>query len=67
MRGTIYLGMAYPSIVISGATSPFQNMIALGLVSQPVFSFWLNSDATSTNGGELVLGGVDRSSDRWTI
>ena len=59
MRGTIYLGMAYPSIANSGATPPFKNMTTLGLVSQPIFSFWLNSDATSTNGGELVLRGVD--------
>ncbi len=35
-------------------------MLDQGLVKEPVFSFWLNSDATDQeNGGELVFGGVD--------
>jgi cathepsin D len=38
-----FLGLAYPMISISTATPPFQNMIKQGLVSSPVFSFWLNS------------------------
>jgi hypothetical protein len=34
-------------------------MLSQGLVTQPVFSFWLNRDASQENGGELVFGGVD--------
>ena len=36
------LGMAFPACSTSGATPPFQNMIQQGLVSQPVFAFYLN-------------------------
>jgi phytepsin len=36
------------------------NMLDQGLVKEPVFSFWLNRDATDQeHGGELVFGGVD--------
>ncbi len=36
------------------------NMLDQGLVKEPVFSFWLNRDATDNeHGGELVFGGVD--------
>jgi phytepsin len=35
-------------------------MVDQGLVEKPVFSFWLNRDATEEeNGGELVFGGSD--------
>lgn len=35
------------------------NMVAQGLVKEPVFSFWLNRNVNDENGGELVFGGVD--------
>jgi hypothetical protein len=36
------------------------NMLDQGLVKEPVFSFWLNHNASEEeSGGELVLGGVD--------
>lgn len=29
------------------------------LVAEPVFSFWLNRDPNSPEGGEMVLGGIN--------
>ena len=52
-------GLAFPEISIGRAVPPFQNMLAQGLVSEPVFSFWLNRQHPAGPGGELVLGGVD--------
>ncbi|KAI8475426.1 MAG: aspartic peptidase domain-containing protein [Monoraphidium minutum] len=53
------LGMGFPAIAVDGAVPPFDNLVAKGAVAEPVFSFWLNRDPASKDGGELVLGGVD--------
>lgn len=60
------LGMAYPSISVGGkperpgAGPPpvFFSAVAQGLVD-PTFSFYLKRDTTSSDGGEMVLGGAD--------
>lgn len=53
------LGMGYPTISVDHVTPVFQNMVLQKLVDKPIFSFWLDRDATASKGGEMVLGGSD--------
>nr|AEE69372.1 cathepsin D [Fasciola gigantica] len=53
------LGMGFRSISVGGLVTVFENMIAQGLVPEPVFSFYLNRNASDPVGGELLLGGID--------
>ncbi|KAJ3191711.1 hypothetical protein HK101_007483 [Irineochytrium annulatum] len=52
------LGLGYSNIAVAGATPPFYNMIAQGLVPSPVFATYLSSKPGGSD-GELVLGGID--------
>ncbi|XP_038059831.1 aspartic proteinase A2-like [Patiria miniata] len=54
-------GMAYPGLAVGGVTPVFNKMIEEGLVSKPIFSFFLSVNDNGTRGGELVLGGSDPS------
>ena len=54
-------GMGFPEISVDKVLPPFNLMIEQGLVPEPVFSFWLNRNADDSQGGEMVLGGVDSS------
>ncbi|XP_058980600.1 lysosomal aspartic protease-like [Musca domestica] len=54
-------GMAYQSLAEDNVVPPFYNMYSQGLVDANMFSFLLNRDGTSTDGGQLILGGVDSS------
>ena len=53
------MGLGFPEIAVGKVKPPFQNMVEQGLIPEPVFSFWLNRDPDSEQGGELVLGGAD--------
>lgn len=39
-------GMGFPEISVGKVQPPFQNMLAQGLLPEPVFSFWLNRKAS---------------------
>ncbi|KYN16997.1 Lysosomal aspartic protease [Trachymyrmex cornetzi] len=54
------LGMGYPDLAILGVTPVFTNMVRQGLVSPPIFSFYLNRNLLdNSTGSVLILGGSD--------
>jgi len=52
------LGMGFPRIAVDGVRPVFHKMVDAGLVD-PLFSFYLDRDASAGVGGELMLGGTD--------
>ncbi|XP_057585230.1 pregnancy-associated glycoprotein 2-like [Hippopotamus amphibius kiboko] len=62
------LGLGYPSIALEGITPVFDNLKTQGVISQPVFAFYLSNG--KENGSVVMFGSVDHSYHRgelkWT-
>jgi len=55
------LGFGYPEISVNGMPPFFQAALASGAIKEPKFAFSLATHGSVSQGGELVLGGVDSS------
>jgi len=55
------LGLAFDTISVGHATPVWYNLMQQGLVDQKVFSFWLARNSTGMMGGQLTLGGYDKT------
>jgi len=55
------LGLAFDSISVGHATPVWYNLMNQGLVDQKVFSFWLARNTSGMMGGQLTLGGYDKT------
>lgn len=57
------LGMAFQTISVDDITPPFQNLLAQGAISDPVFAFYLSNEKNPPLPplvkGELIIGGID--------
>ncbi|XP_059509205.1 pepsin A-like [Stegostoma tigrinum] len=60
------LGLAYPNIAASDATTVFNNMMSQHLVEQPLFAFYLTRP-DGESGSEVVFGGIDPNHYRGEI
>ena len=51
------MGMGYSTISVNGIPTPLENMVAQGLIDDPIVSFYLNH--ANPYGSEMVLGGYN--------
>ncbi|KAI8023769.1 Aspartic proteinase A1 [Camellia lanceoleosa] len=61
------LGLGFREISVGDFVPMWYNMVKQSLVSEPVFSFWLNRNTKEEVGGELVFGGVDPNHYKGTV
>jgi len=55
------LGLGFDTISVGKAVPVWYNMMQQGLVDQKIFSFWLARNTTGMMGGQLTLGGYDKT------
>lgn len=55
------LGLGYPRISVLGVPPVFDNMVAQGVAANPVFSVYLDRNASDPQGGEVLFGGIDKA------
>lgn len=53
------LGLGYPQISVLGVKPVFDTMVEQGVAGKPVFSVYLDRNASDPNGGEVLFGGID--------
>ncbi|KAH0760329.1 hypothetical protein KY290_016402 [Solanum tuberosum] len=53
------LGLGFQDVAAERVTPVWYNMLLQRIVTQPIFSLWLNRDPKSRLGGEILFGGVD--------
>ena len=53
------LGLGFPSTAIAGVKPIFNEMIDQKVITEPVFSFYIQKDGNQKNGGEIIFGGTD--------
>ncbi|XP_044243015.1 gastricsin [Ursus arctos] len=61
------MGLAYPALAEGRGTTALQGLLRAGLLSSPVFSFYLGRDMSSQNGSVLIFGEIDHSLHRGPI
>ena len=54
------LGLGFDSISVNKIIPPFYNMIAQGLLDNPIFAFYLGDTNKDGDDSEVVFGGVDK-------
>ncbi|XP_022359235.1 gastricsin [Enhydra lutris kenyoni] len=55
------MGLAYPALAEGRSATALQGLLQAGLLSSPVFSFYLGRGMSSQNGAVLIFGGIDHS------
>lgn len=55
------LGLGYPEISVLGVRTVFDTMMAQGVAAKPVFSVYLDRNASDPAGGEVLFGGIDEN------
>ncbi|KAG2406437.1 aspartic proteinase-like isoform X3 [Vigna umbellata] len=53
------LGLGFQEISVANSVPLWYKMVDQNLISEKVFSFWLNGDPNAKKGGEIVFGGVN--------